>query len=78
MKIDIPELTLSRPSRFANVEHYFSWCSLQERYFTDRVNRNPKTARVNSKLEAWHRDNPDVRVVNLATLRIQRALRKKA
>lgn len=78
MSIQIPEPTLSRPSAFANMEHYFSWCHLQERYFADRVNRNPKTAAVNSKLAVWHRDNPDPAVVNLAVLRIQRGLRRKA
>lgn len=78
MTIEMPELTLSRPASFANVEHYFSWCKLQETFFTDRVNRNPKTAAVNAKLAKWHRDNPDTAVVNLAVLRIQRGLRKKA
>jgi hypothetical protein len=75
MNIVMPEPSLSKPSSFANTEHYFSWCDLQERFFRDRVNRNRKTAAVNAKLAKWHLENPDSNVVNLAVLRIQRGLR---
>mgnify|MGYP001596537466 FL=1 len=73
--IQIPEPSLSRPSVFANLEHYFSWCATLESFYRDRVNRNPKTARVNLKLQEWHDANPDLAVSNVVKLRFDRLRR---
>lgn len=74
----LPETRKILPALFAGMEHYFDWCSLQERFWADQVKRNRKTTRVNEKLNRWHAENPDASVVNLAQWRIARARRVKA
>lgn len=58
---------------FADLSHYFDWCSLIEKRWRARVNVNPKTTQVNKKLREWHAKNPDTSGVNLAQWRINRA-----
>lgn len=64
------------PPLYADVEHYFCSVELQVKQWTDRVNRNRKTEAVNRKLAAWHQENPDRAVVNLAEWRLERIRRK--
>jgi hypothetical protein len=64
--------------KFADLHHYFDWCSLTEKRWAAAVQANPKTKDVNEKLERWYAANPDPVVINLAQRRIERARREAA
>lgn len=75
MKIELPKVMRRLPPLFVNVEHYFSWCDIQEKQWRDRVHRNPKTVAVDLKLARWRRENPDHAIVNMAEWRFERIRR---
>jgi hypothetical protein len=62
--------------KFADLHHYFDWCSLIEKRWQQSVQANAKTKDVNEKLERWHAANPDPVVINLAQRRLERARRQ--
>ena len=65
--------------RFIDNHHFFDWCSLFQKMWSNRVQKNPKTRAVNEKLDLWHRQNPsEGPIVNLAAWRIRRAQRAVA
>lgn len=57
------------------LEQFFRQCALLERQWRARVQINPKTNKVNLKLDAWHRAHPDR--VSVAAWRIDRARRRQ-
>lgn len=64
---------------FADMSHYFDWCSIVEKRWRLAVNRSAKTVEVNRKLELWHRKNEasaPAPPVNLAKRRIERARKR--
>lgn len=60
--------------RFADLHHYFDWCLAIEKAWRARVRINPKTAKAERSLAAFHARYPD-HAVNLAQWRINRARR---
>lgn len=61
---------------FANLAHYFEWCSLLEKQWRVRVRINPKTAKAERSLAVFHAKYPS-HVVSLAQWRINRARRRQ-